>query len=389
MKEKILDLLKKDILRKNDKTIALHEPAFIGNESKYTKDCIDTGWVSSVGQYVTNFELKLAEYTKHPYSVVTTNGTSALHIALLAAGVQCGDEVLIPSFTFVAAANAVTYCGATCHFVDSDHKSLAVDPIKLEEYLAENTYKKEQSLFNKKTNKVIRALLVVHIFGHPADLDALNTVCEKYSIELIEDASESLGSFYKEKHTGHWSRFSVLSFNGNKIVTTGGGGAVLLKDESIAKKIKHLTTTAKVPHAWEFNHDAVGYNYRMPNINAALGCAQLENLPLFVDVKRNLAKYYLDLFKNIDEFKVFKEPSYARSNYWLNCILLEPKYVHLKNDVIGFLHKNQILVRPAWTLMHKLPMYSKNPRMNLSNAEDLESRIINLPSGYGIGLKVK
>jgi len=368
------------VLPKDKDFIALHEPLFNGNEWIYVKDCLDTGWVSSVGQYVERFEQQLADNTGMKYALAVVNGSAALHICLQLAGVSAGDEVIVPALTFVATANAVSYCGAIPHFVDSEARSLGLDPYKLVSYLDEISELRPEGCFNKKTGRRIKAVVPMHTFGHPVDMDPLVEICYKQRLELIEDAAESLGSYYKGVHTGKWGRLSVLSFNGNKIATTGGGGAILTNDESLARLAKHLSTQAKPPHPWSFNHDRVGYNYRMPNINAALGCAQLEQLPEFIEKKRALAKRYQEVFAEVEGVKIFKEASYAHSNYWLNVLLLNEKYSTERDHLLGLTNGRGIMTRPAWTLMHKLPMYVNCPRMDLSGAESLERRIINLPS---------
>ena len=294
--------------------VALHEPYFNGNEWKYVKECIDTGWVSSVGKFVDQFEKNLANYTGAKYAVATVNGTAALHICYLLAGVKSGDEVLVPALTFVATANALSYCNATPHFIDAEQKSLGIDVPLLDQYLEEITEEKNKVCINKLTGRPIRALCVMHTLGHPVDLDSIVALCEKYRLTLIEDAAEALGSYYKGTHVGHRGLAGALSFNGNKIITTGGGGAILLNDEKIAKLAKHITTTAKLPHPWLFEHDQVGYNYRLPNINAALGCAQLEQLPAFLNAKRMLAEKYQHLFLNTPGVRLIQEPEYAKSN---------------------------------------------------------------------------
>lgn len=365
----------------NDKNfIPLHEPNFSGNEWKYVKDCIDTGWVSSVGEYVNLFEQKLAEFTGIKYAIAAVNGTAALHIALKLVGVEPKDEVLMPSLTFVATANAVAYCEAVPHFVECTEETLGLDPVKLAEYLSEVSEIRNNQCFNKATGRRIKAVVPMHTFGHPVDLDNLKEVCNEYFLELVEDMAESLGSYYKGRHTGNWGKVSALSFNGNKIITTGGGGAILTNDETIAKLAKHITTTAKVPHPWAFVHDQVGYNYRLPNINAALGCAQLENLPDFIEKKRSLAKRYLGAFEGIEGIKFFVEPEFASSNYWLNTLLIDRENIPCRDKLLAITNENGIMTRPAWTLMHKLPMYKDCPRMDLTVSEDLENRIINIPS---------
>ncbi len=362
------------------KNVELHEPSFSGNEWNYVKECLDTNWVSSVGKFVDIFEQKLAEYTgvKHAFAVV--NGTAALHISLKVAGVNINDEVLVPDLTFVAAANAVTYCGAIPHFVDCEQKTMGVDPQKLESWLSKIGEMRGNDCYNKKTGRRLKALIVVHAFGHPVDLDPIVELCQRFHLELIEDAAESLGTFYKGRHTGHWGKFTVLSFNGNKIITTGGGGAVLTNDIELGRHVKHLTTTAKVSHPWNFYHDHTGYNYRLPNINAALGVAQLENLPEYLHRKRVLAMRYKEAFAKVPGVKFFEEPEFAKSNYWLNVILLDAELQGERETVLKHLNENGIKARPAWTLMHKLPMYTNHPRMDISVAEDIQERLINIPS---------
>ena len=360
--------------------IGLHEPYLKGNEWSYVKDCLDTGWVSSAGKYVDKFEAMLAEYTGVKRAVAVVNGTAALHICLKLSGVEPNDEVLLPALTFVATANAVAYCGAVPHFVDSEERTLGLDPLKLEGHLAQISTIKSHQCFNKITGRRIKAVLPVHLFGHPVDLDPLLDVCKRFHLELIEDAAESLGSFYKGLHTGNWGKLSALSFNGNKTITTGGGGAILTNDEELGKLAKHITTTAKVPHKWEYYHDQVGYNYRLPNLNAALGCAQMEQLPTFLEKKRVLAERYRQALAGIDGVRVFVEPEFAKSNYWLNILLLEEEYVHYKEKLLEATNSNGIMTRPAWTLMHKLPMFKDCPKMELTVSEGLEALMINLPS---------
>jgi perosamine synthetase len=290
----------------------------------------------------------------------------------------------VPTLTFVATANAVAHAGAIPHFVDSDERTLGLDPYKLEVYLNDIAEIRNGACYNTKTGKKIAAVIPMHVFGHPVELDPLFKVCQGFKIVLIEDAAESLGSFYKGKHTGNWGKISVLSFNGNKIITTGGGGAILTNDTELADKAKHLTTTAKRPSEWEFSHDEVGYNYRMPNINAALGCAQIENLSYFLKEKRKLAKRYQSAFENIAGVSFFTEPEYARSNYWLNTIILEQGFEHERNTVLQILNDYGIQARPVWNLLHELPMYQNCPRTDLTTAERTAPRLINIPSSVGI-----
>ncbi len=374
----------RNVLSSHRALIGLHEPLFKGKEGEYVKECLDTGWVSSVGKFVDRFEKKLAEYTGVKRAIAVVNGTCALHLALKLAGVEPGNEVIVPTLTFVATANAVAYTGATPHFVDSEEGTLGLDPDKLETYLNDISEIRKGTCYNKLTGKRITAVVPMHVFGHPVDLDPLFEVCKNFKLILIEDAAESLGSFYKGKHTGNWGKLSVLSFNGNKIITTGGGGAILTNDSTLADRAKHLSTTAKLPHKWEYNHDEIGYNYRLPNINAALGCAQIENLPYFIKEKRNLAKRYQSAFESIKEISFFSEPDNAKSNYWLNTILLEQGFEHERDTVLQILNDNGIQARPVWTLLHKLPMYKDCPKMDLTTAKSLEARLINIPSSVGL-----
>ncbi|MBW5468701.1 LegC family aminotransferase [Brevibacillus formosus] len=365
--------------------IALHEPSFQGNEWNYVKECLDTGWVSSVGKFVDQFEEMLREYTGVKRAVAVVNGTAALHICLKLVGVERNDEVLLPALTFIATANAISYIGAVPHFVDSSLETLGLDPKKLGEYLQEIAEVKNGVCYNKQTGRRIKAVVPMHTFGHPVDLDVLVEVCERFKIELIEDAAESLGSFYKGRHTGNWGRVSALSFNGNKITTTGGGGAILTNDEELGRWAKHLTTTAKVPHKWEFVHDEIGYNYRLPNINAALGCAQLEKMPDFLKQKRVLAKLYQEAFSKVAGVSFFTEPNFAVSNYWLNVIRLSPEWSHLRKEILQASNDQGLMTRPVWKLLCDLPMYEGAPKMDLSVARELEDSIINIPSSPYLG----
>ncbi len=368
------------------KTIGLHEPEFVGREWDYVKECLDSGWVSSVGSFVDRFERDLAAFTEASHAVATSNGTSALHVCLLLAGVKPGDEVLMPSLTFVATANAVSYIGAVPHFVDSEATSLGIDAAKLDAYLAETARVVDGVATNRRTGAPIRALVIMHVFGHPSDLDALSEVAGRWRLALIEDAAESLGSRYKGRHTGNVGLVSALSFNGNKVVTTGGGGAILTNDPALAKRAKHLTTTARTPHRWNFLHDEVGYNYRMPNLNAALGCAQLEALPRFTAQKRRLAARYAEAFSRVEGVRFLAEPANTESNYWLNAIVLSHGSSGSREAVLASLNEAGYMSRPIWTLMHKLPMFTDCPRMDLIVSEQMEASVINLPSSAKLGV---
>jgi len=365
--------------------LPLHEPNFNGNEWVYVKECLDTGWVSSVGKFVDRFEEELAAYTGVKRAIAVVNGTAALHVCLLLSGVKLGDEVLMPALTFIATANAITYSGAIPHFIDCEEHTLGVDPRKLALYLEEVADLRSGCCYNRLTGRRIKAIVPMHTFGHPVDLDALLEVCQRFDITLIEDAAESLGSFYKGHHTGQWGLLSAVSFNGNKTITTGGGGAILTNDEELGRLAKHITTTAKVPHRWEFKHDMVGYNYRMPNINAALGCAQLEQLPGILTAKRELAERYRQAFTDIPGIFFFSEPANCRSNYWLNTLILNEDSAGQRDALLEVTNDADIMTRPAWTLMNKLPMFAGCQKMDLSIAESLERRLVNIPSSAILG----
>ena len=370
----------KSVIPDHEGPVSLHEPSLCGNEWVYVKDCLDSNWVSYVGQYVNKFESMLADFTGVKKGVALVNGTAALHLALRLAGVESGDEVLVPALTFVATANAVTYCGAIPHFVDSEERTLGLDPCKLKNYLEDISRMNSHGCINKFSGKRIRAVIPVHAFGHPVDLDPLAEVCREYRIEMVEDAAESLGSYYKGKHTGNWGRLSVLSFNGNKTVTSGGGGAIITNDENLGRLAEHLTSTAKIPHRWEYRHDDIGYNYRLPNINAALGCAQMEQLPKFLKQKRCLAGRYKSAFEGIVGVRFFTESAFARSNYWLNALLLDEAFSEKRDEVLEKTNDNGFKTRPAWDLLNTLPMFENSPKMDLSVAEDLARRLVNIPS---------
>ena len=359
----------------------LHKPDISGNEWKYVKDCLDTGWVSSVGSYVDRFEKMLSDYTGASQVAATVNGTAALHACLVLADVKAGDEVIIPTLTFIATANAVTYCQAIPHFAEADETTLGLDPKKLDAHLNEISKIENGVCINTQTGRPIRAVICVHTFGHAVDLDSLVEVCERHHLTLIEDAAESLGTFYKGKHTGNHGKFSALSFNGNKIVTTGGGGAVLCNDPELGEKAKHLTTTAKKPHSWLYDHDMTGFNYRLPNINAALGCAQLEQLDEYVAQKRNLAAVYQKAFKIIQGVSVFSEPEHSTSNYWLNALMLDHDITDRRDYVLEKSNNAGVMTRPVWEPMHTLKMFSASPCMDVPVAEQINARLVNIPSG--------
>ena len=359
--------------------IPLHEPRFAGNEKKYLNDCIDSTFVSSVGKYVDLFEQMTAEFTGAKYAIAAVNGTNALHIALMLSGVEQGHEVITQALTFIATANAISYCGAKPIFIDVDKETLGLSPEKLEEFLNEKTFfdKSLKKQINKTTNRPISACLPMHTFGHPAKIDKIVEICKKYNIPVIEDAAESLGSYYKNKHTGTFGKFGILSFNGNKTITTGGGGMILTNDETQAKLAKHLTTQAKIPHRWEYAHDYVGYNYRLTNLQAALGVAQMENLPKFIKSKRKLAKEYKEFFSSLN-INFIDEPQNSKSNFWLNAIILDNE--EQRNNFLEFTNDNGVMTRPIWKLMNKLPMFKNCQTENLKNSEYFEQRVVNIPS---------
>jgi perosamine synthetase len=358
----------------------LHEPSFKGNELAYVSECINTGWVSSVGSYVDRFEADLARYTGARHAVVVSNGTSALHVALLMVGVRAGDVVIIPALSFVATANAVSHCGAHPHFADSDTASLGLSVPALADYLGSVAEMVGGVCVNKRSGRRIAAVVPMHTFGHPVDMPALMELAARYGIEVVEDAAESLGSMIGERHAGRFGRCGVLSFNGNKIVTTGGGGAIITDDSDLAKRAKHLTTTAKLPHAWEFEHDEVAYNYRMPNLNAALGCAQLERIDQFVDAKRALTGLYQRAFADLPALTVFAEREGTRSNYWLQALLLAPAHADERDAILAATNAAGQMTRPVWKLLTTLPMYRDCAAMPTPVAHDLASRLINIPS---------
>jgi perosamine synthetase len=365
--------------------VGLHTPEFAGNEWAYVKECLDSGWVSSVGRYVDEFEARLAEFTGAQHVVAVVNGTSALHAALLAAGVRAGDEVVLPALTFVATANAVSYCGAIPHFVDSEDGRFALDPYALADYLKTVAERVTGGYRNRYTGRRLGAVVPMHVFGHPADMQQLLSVADRFGLPVVEDAAESLGSWLDGRHTGTFGKLGVLSFNGNKIVTTGGGGAILTDDPSLARRLKHLTTTAKLPHRWEFEHDMIGFNYRLPNINAALGCAQLERLPDMLKRKRQLAQAYATAFSGMADFSFVREPEGCSSNYWLHAIALVAKNESRRDDLLAAANDAGYHCRPVWRLMHRLPMYAACPRAPLPVAERLERSLINLPSSAKLG----
>lgn len=357
--------------------VPLHAPCFLGNEKKYLNECIDSTYVSSVGKFVDRFEEMVADYTGATKAVVCVNGTNALHMALLLVGVERDDEVISQALTFVATANAISYIGAHPVFLDVDKDTMGLSPVSLRKWLEESTEIRGAYCYNKKTGRRVRACVPMHTFGHPVKIQEIQSVCAQYHIELVEDAAESIGSLYGGTHTGLFGKVGAISFNGNKTITTGGGGMLLFKDEELGKYAKHLTTQAKVPHKWAFYHDHIGYNYRMPNINAALGCAQMENLDRFVENKRETAALYQCFFEGSD-IQFFHEPANCHSNYWLNAVLLPDEKA--KDNFLSYTNEHGIMTRPVWNLMNKLPMFANCETDDLVNTYWLEQRVVNIPS---------
>ena len=358
--------------------IPLHAPVFNGNEKKYVGQCIDTTMVSSVGAFVNQFEEQMAAFAGADFAVAAVNGTAALHLALLVAGVKPGDLVITQPLTFVATANAIKYLGADPVFVDVDRETLGMSPDKLQGFLTDNTTKgNDGQVYHKTTGRKISSCVPMHTFGHPCRIEEIRDICRANQLKLVEDAAESLGSCYKEKHTGTFGDLGVFSFNGNKTITTGGGGMIVTNDRALATQAKHLSTQAKMPHQWEYMHDAVGYNYRLPNINAALGVAQLEQMPGFLSQKRQVAEKYKAFFAG-STIKYFPEPVGAKSNYWLNAILLDSRKE--RDEFLNYTNNQCVTTRPAWKLMNKLPMFSDCLHGNLDTAAYLEDRLVNIPS---------
>lgn len=357
--------------------IPLHEPVFAGREKEYVSAAIDSTFVSSVGEYVDRFEKMICEITGAKYAVATVNGTAALHMALLLAGVKPGEEVIIQPLTFVATANAISYCGAEPIFVDVDKTTLGLSPDSLQVFLKDNTTNNTNGCINKVTKKRISACVPMHTFGHPCRIDDISEICVKHEIALVEDAAESLGSTYKGRHTGTFGRLGILSFNGNKTVTCGGGGVIVTDDIELAERGKHLTTTAKVDHPWEYIHNDIGYNYRLPNLNAALACAQLEQLDLFLRKKRELAGEYKKFFENMLQMFI-DEPLHSKSNFWLNVVTFENR--KSRDGFLRYSNESGVHTRPAWQLMNSLDSFKHCQTHDLKNANWLQNRIVNLPS---------
>lgn len=363
---------------------ALHEPRFAGNEWAYLKECLDSTFVSSVGKFVDRFEADLAAYTGARHAVAVVNGTAALHIALQLGGVGEGDEVLVPALTFIATANTISYCNAVPHFVESERESLGIDPEALRAYLAAHTKQCVGQCINKTSGRVVRAIVPMHTFGHPSRLDDLLAIAHDFKLAVIEDAAESLGSYYQGRHTGTFGKVGTLSFNCNKTVTTGSGGAILTNDSALAARANYPTTTAKIPHTWQYVHDEIGYNYRLRNLNAALGCAQLEQLPAFIEAKRGLFAQYAAAFAGVTGVTVQRESEGCLSNYWLQTLVLDEDNAEHHDALLQGLNQAGFMSRPAWTLMRQLVPYRHCPRMSMPVAESLAERMINIPSSAGL-----
>ena len=372
---RIIDFIKS--LYPDDNPVPLHSPRFIGDEKKYVIDAIDSTFVSSVGKYVNKFEEIICKITGARFAIATVNGTCALHVALKLAGVQPDDEVITQSLSFVATANAMSYCRARPVFLDVGRETLGLDPIALENFLEAHTHIKNNACYNSATGNRITACVPMHTFGHPCRIDEIADICRHYHIALVEDAAESLGSLYKGQHTGTFGLFGIYSFNGNKTVTCGGGGAIVTNDENFAKKAKHITTTAKTPHPYEYVHDMTGYNYRLPNLNAALACAQLEQLDFFIERKRELARLYQDFFESLNILFIH-EPNHSRSNYWLNAVTLPDRKT--RDEFLKATNEAGVMTRPVWRLLNRLDMYKTCQTDALTNAKWLEERVVNIPS---------
>lgn len=375
MYKEITDFVK--TLYPNQKFVPLHAPTFQGNEKKYVDDCIDSTFVSSVGAYVTKFEEMICAYTNARHAIATTNGTSALHMALMLVGVERDTDVISQALTFVATANAISYIGANPVFIDSAKDNLGMCPKSLEDFLRAHAEVVGDHAVNKVTKKRISACVPMHVFGHPVAINEIHQICKRYKIPLVEDAAESLGSFCNGEHTGLRGDVGILSFNGNKIVTCGGGGMIITNNENLAKRAKHLTTTAKLPHKWDFYHDEIGYNYRLPNINAALACAQMETLPDFLENKRDTANAYREFFAG-KAVRFIDEGNNTRSNFWLNAIEFETKSE--RDEFLEFSNDNGVMTRPIWKLMTDLPAFAGSFKMPLGNAEHYANTVVNLPS---------
>jgi perosamine synthetase len=378
--QKIVDFIKYTF--NTNEFIPLHEPRFIGNEKKYLNDCIDSTFVSSVGKYVDTFEKEFAKMVGSRFAIATVNGTAALHISLLLTDVKKDDEVITQPLTFIATCNAISYCGAKPIFVDVDLDTMGLSPVSLKSFLETHCEIQKNVCINKTTGRTIKACVPMHTFGHPCAIEEIKNICDKWNIALVEDAAESLGSYYKNKSTGTFGKVGAFSFNGNKIITSGGGGVIVTDDEELAKKAKHITTTAKIPHPFEYVHDEIGYNYRMPNLNAALIVAQLEQLEKFLNNKRELSNKYQEFFNGMSDIDFIIEPENTKSNYWLQAILV--KDIAKRDEFLNFTNSNGVMTRPIWKLMNELEMFKDCQTTSLKNSKYLEERIINIPSSVRV-----
>jgi len=379
LQERIRSNLSEVFLNKENQ-LGLHEPRFNRVDEEYLLNCIKSGWVSSAGPYIKNFEDKISKISGTKHCIAVVNGTCGLQMALNVAGVSAGDEVLVPSLTFVATANAISHLGAIPHFIEASRNTLGIDPFYLKDYLNKISEYRGNYLYNKKTGNKITAIIPMHVFGYPVEMDELLEVTKQFNITIIEDAAEALGSTYKKRGCGSLGKLGVFSFNGNKIITSGGGGAIVTNDDELAVRLRHITTTAKVSHEWAYYHDEVGYNYRMPNLNAALGLAQLTRFDDYLRSKKRLSKIYKNIFEKFNEVEVFSGQPSCEPNHWLNAISLKPGHEHKRDVILNFLNEHKIMVRPIWEPLHTLPMYRSNPRSDLEVTEDLASRFICLPS---------
>ena len=373
----------RSVVGNKKKYVPLHEPVFRNDEFAYVNDCLKTTMVSTSGKYVDEFEKKIKQFTKAKYAIAVTSGTTGLHLSLKLLNVDYRSEVLVPALTFVATANAVAHCGATAHFIDIDNETFGIDIIKLRKYLKSQTIIRNNQCVNIKTNRIIKAIIPVHVFGHMTDMDKLKSLSNEFKLKIVEDATEALGSYYNNKHAGTFGTFGVLSFNGNKIITTGGGGMILTNDKRLAKKTKHLSTTAKKNHKWKYIHDEIGYNYRLPNINAALGIPQINRISQILKNKKKLFLRYKKAFLKIPNVKIKDQPKNSQSNYWLNTICLDKKIFNLRDKILDNLNKSGIFARPAWELLSNLKPYRNNPKMDL-NSKAIVKSIINIPSSYNL-----
>lgn len=377
----IYSLIKKSI---GNGSHHLHEPSFSNKEIEYVKQTIKNNFVSSAGIHVDRFEKKIKKFTKSKYAVAVVNGTQALFISMVALGIKKKQEVLVPALTFVGTVNAISYTGAEPHFIDSNIKDLGIDCKKLEVYLNKISKIRKNKCINKKTGRIISAIVPVHIFGHSCDIKNIKRIAKKFKLKIIEDAAEAVGSFYEKKHLGTFGDVGCLSFNGNKIITTGGGGAIITDKKEIAIKIKHLANTAKVNHRWDYIHDDVGFNFRMPSINASLGLAQIAKMSVFLKAKRKLFNIYSKNFDNLSGAYIFSEGKNMRSNYWLQSLIFEKKYKYLKNNLLNYCHKRKLFLRPTWKLISTLKPYMKKQKMDLTGAKDIAERVVNLPSSQSL-----